>query len=483
MDSPRVGPLTPIGNLLKSVSKVLFDPNGRPINETKPGASGATARPSAKAPEIGEDMQESKYSSVKSMPAGILARPILMQSEWAWKRLIASFLDSENLFLNEMSSEPPSPSSTQATDDTPSTLADPSTSPNMKSELEAVNLALTTSGIHAGIDGQDAADTFLPLWTVVGEPSAIGAPLTDLTSSSPPDGANLPALAPSVNSESNIGSPSDRQSINTKPVVDPLLEIQNLNSETVMSSLLGMQNVSHESASSVLQGVPNADIPSNEASLFQASSNRGGDPNRMNFSQITPQTTLNGNHQYETAIKTLWSMLTAASGQTGKEVWRTEVRGLNEKGPVVEFAKLNHSDFQGLLPQTVQQWVIEDRLTSCVQTDAYEQIGQGMFFLPDQTGRTERQAVRWQAKKQTRITGRGKLIHRIQFDLRVNQQPVRCILTSAKPSLLVHFDADDIHLQEHLKQGQSVMERTLIAIGWRIENWTVSTFHDRMETE
>ena len=75
------------------------------------------------------------------------------------------------------------------------------------------------------------------------------------------------------------------------------------------------------------------------------------------------------------------------------------------------------------------------------------------------------------------------MIHRIQLDLKVNNQPVKCTIISAKPSLVVHFDTNDIHIQKHLSMGQSAIERTLGMAGWHLDKWSVSAYDDGVEME
>ncbi len=182
--------------------------------------------------------------------------------------------------------------------------------------------------------------------------------------------------------------------------------------------------------------------------------------------------------RYESAVKLLWTLLASASdSSSGLDSWRIETPRLHEKGPLVEFSNLNQADIKQL-SAGVKQWVIKDRLTSSVQFGAYERIGQGMFFPSSAPGLPKSVAYRYQARKQTRITGRGKLVHRIQFEMRVNNQPIRCTLTSMKPTLWVHFDTDDDLLKKHLTIGQEILTLTLKGTGWNLEQWTVSSYED-----
>jgi hypothetical protein len=183
------------------------------------------------------------------------------------------------------------------------------------------------------------------------------------------------------------------------------------------------------------------------------------------------------NTKYEAALKVLWSILADVSDENRRDSWRTTVQDLHSKGSIVEFSQLHHGDINQL-PPVARQWMIEDRLISSVQMDSYELIGQGLFLLPSQSGRTEQVAHRFHARKQTRITGRGKLVHRIQFDIRVNDKPVRCTIISAKPSLLVHFDTNDILLEKHLTRGQERVAEVLKNEGWQLMQWSVSDFSE-----
>jgi hypothetical protein len=189
-----------------------------------------------------------------------------------------------------------------------------------------------------------------------------------------------------------------------------------------------------------------------------------------------------GISRYEAAVKILWSILVDVSGGKSRDSWRTEVTDIHSKGPVVQFSQLQHGDLQHLSP-VAQQWVIEDRMTSSVQVDSYERAGQGLFIPPGHSGRLGQVGHRYYARKQTRITGRGKLVHRIQFDFRVNDQPVRCTITSAKPSLLVHFDTNSASLRVHLEIGREGISKVLINQGWQLEQWSVSPFGNEAEAK
>lgn len=223
-----------------------------------------------------------------------------------------------------------------------------------------------------------------------------------------------------------------------------------------------------------------ADTPSDAAKSSGSNRSQGGvsvEPTSVTQNGLASS---QANTKYEAALKVLWSILADVSDENRQDSWRTTVQDLHSKGSIVEFSQLHHGDINHLSP-AAQQWMIEDRLISSVQMDSYERIGQGLFLLPSQSGRTDRVAHRFHARKQTRITGRGKLVHRIQFDIRVNDKPVRCTIISAKPSLLVHFDTNDIKLEKHITRGQERVAEVLKNEGWQLMQWSVSPFSEDKE--
>ncbi len=337
LDSGRIGPLSPVANLLKTVSKVLFDSTNTRVDQTQTGKTpqiGDKTLPSLPDTAKVKDVGNPSFESL--LPIKILESPLLMQSEWAWKRLIATVLDTVM--------------STQSSDNQPTNF--------------------------------QAGD--LPQSQLQGFATALDDAL------------------PRVSSESIIRQQSPEQS---------------------------------------------APGP------------------------------------YETAVKLLWSILTLPEGHGGdkSQVWHTELHGKLVQGPVVQFADLHHSQFHEHLSPTAQQWFIDDRLTASVQTDPYVRIGQGIFLPMANEEQPIQDAYRWKAKKQTKITSQGKLVHRIQFDFHVADNPVRCTVTSAKPTLFIHFDSDDAFLRKDLKQGASALSIPLQKAGWHVEQWTVSAFQDWTE--
>ena len=127
-----------------------------------------------------------------------------------------------------------------------------------------------------------------------------------------------------------------------------------------------------------------------------------------------------------------------------------------------------------------QALILQDRLLTGVEYQAYERIGNGVYLLP-QTGQSKgrpdvrRDAVNWKAQRQTRIGSRGQVVHRLQLDVAVNQHPLRCIITASHPTLIVHFATNDLHLQDVLQAGVTPLTATVRATGWNLDKLTVGS--------
>jgi hypothetical protein len=180
----------------------------------------------------------------------------------------------------------------------------------------------------------------------------------------------------------------------------------------------------------------------------------------------------------EEGTKTLWSLLATASHDTAQVTGQTSWKGTVPDSTILPFRLVNH-DMLEKQNKTVQHWVVQDRLVSSVQTTPYERSGAGLFFPPPiHSEQSTQQAVRWRAARQTKVGSNGRMVHRIQFEMMLGTDPVKCSLTCALPTLLLHFETNNERLRLHLSAGKDIIQPLLSRQGYELHQWTVSHIED-----
>lgn len=174
-------------------------------------------------------------------------------------------------------------------------------------------------------------------------------------------------------------------------------------------------------------------------------------------------------------LQVLWDTL--ASQTLHASDWKTSWTGLVPKTSLLAFKDVTLKDIQTQTSSSFKEWVLNDRLISSVRQDEYERYGQGVFF-PESTHSlfesNRREVVRWRASKHTRVTGQGRLIHRVQLELMVKEAPLICTVIASNPLLFIHFSTDHVALRTHLQGGLEALSSILQKHGWQLRQWTIS---------
>lgn len=183
--------------------------------------------------------------------------------------------------------------------------------------------------------------------------------------------------------------------------------------------------------------------------------------------------------QVEQGTKVLWTLLSNLSSQTplpfqttSQPSWQSAWKGEVPENHLIPFRTISKEKWDQQ-NETVKRWVLQDRLVSSVQTSPYERSGAGMFF-PREEGRPSEPTVRWTARRQTKLASQGRLVHRIEFEVMVGADLLKCTMTSSTPTLLLHFETDNQRLRNHLSAGKQIVQPLLSKHGFELHQWSVS---------
>jgi hypothetical protein len=179
--------------------------------------------------------------------------------------------------------------------------------------------------------------------------------------------------------------------------------------------------------------------------------------------------------QSENAVKTLWSTLASLVASESNAEWSTQLPPSFEPGRMVPFTDIQSHHLAGDESGKLKEWTQADRLMSATRAPDVPQIGGGIFVLPEPTSKQQRNAVRWEAQRRTRMTNHGQLVHQLSLELRVDNFPVKIQLLCAKPVLTISLETNHARLRANVQQRWESVQDALQGLGWRVERWTVGT--------
>jgi hypothetical protein len=138
---------------------------------------------------------------------------------------------------------------------------------------------------------------------------------------------------------------------------------------------------------------------------------------------------------------------------------------------MIPFAQVQGSQAM-TYPKPIQNWIMLDRLMSSTSNDAGQVIGGGILLMPEhpQPDR-EIRALRWQAERQSRLSSKGQLVHRLVLNIVVNDTPVSISIIAAKPSIAIHIATDHGGLRGRMESGLPDVMETLNRSGWTVDSY------------
>ncbi|MDQ0190577.1 flagellar hook-length control protein FliK [Alicyclobacillus cycloheptanicus] len=206
-------------------------------------------------------------------------------------------------------------------------------------------------------------------------------------------------------------------------------------------------------------------------------------PASGNGGQETPEAgSVSGRAALQGAIRLLWDTLAQGAAANGTDtVHVTWPEG--SPPPVVPFAAMDREIVaQSSHPDTLQSWVLSDRLVSSVRMDGSPQVGGGLFFpyaagvgQPAAAPHVRQPAVRWQAERRTRVSSQGRLVHYLKISLPIpDHRTVEVELISARPLLSIHVTTDHAALRQRLSADAADVQQRMAALGWTVDRFSVS---------